>query len=86
MRARRLPITTVRPGDVVSIHLRGRVSERINSYGGRVNEADAIAVRINASWSRFGVWPTETSGEIVIPWSRIDRIRIETPATIGGAR
>lgn len=76
-RAPRLPVSSLRPGEVVTVHLKGRALETINSYGGTVVEIDAVALRLDAAWSRFSLTPSPASGEIVVPWSRIDRVRIE---------
>ena len=73
------PVTTLRPGEEVTVHLRGRAVDAINAYGGEVVAADATALRLALSWSRFSPSPSPAAGEVVIPWSRIDRVRVEAP-------
>lgn len=80
MTRRSLSISTVKPGDAVTVHLTGRASERINTWGGEVVAVDGVAVRIEASWYRTGLWSGAAEGEKVIPWGRIDRIGVEAPS------
>lgn len=70
-------ITTLAPGEEVVIHLRGAAAQAINAYGGRVLGVDATAIRLHATWSRFCLTPNATTGVVLVPWSRIDRVRIE---------
>ncbi len=73
----RRPIATLRPGEHVVIDLRGPAIDRINQFGGVVAAVDDTAVRLDAHWRRFGWSPDAAEGERVIPWARIDRVRIE---------
>ncbi len=78
--AKRLPIASVTAGEHVTLHLRGRASDAINAWGGEVVAVDGVALRIATTWRRFCLSPSPTAGEVIIPWSRIDRIRIEEPS------
>ena len=80
MTRRSLPITTVAPGDAVTVHLTGRADERINTWGGEVLAVDGVAVKLAAAWYRCGLWANTAEGEKVIPWGRIDHINVEAPA------
>lgn len=75
----RRPVTTLRVGERVVVDLRGPAIDRINQYGGVIVAVDDTAVRLDAAWRRFGWSPDATEGEIALPWSRIDRVRIEAP-------
>ncbi len=71
---------TLRPGETVSVTLRGRFANTINisAYGGTVLGVDPVALRVAVSWRRLGTLPPSTStGEVVIPWPRVDRIKVE---------
>jgi len=71
----RLPITTLHPGELVVVVLRGKPTlERINSWGGTVVAGDGIAVRLTAEWFKCGIWPHAPEGERVIPWSTIAQV------------
>ena len=86
MSRRSLPITTVKPGDAVTVHLTGRATDRINAWGGEVVAVDGVAIRIRADWHRFCLSAAPAEGEKVIPWGRIERINVEAPpAAEGGA-
>lgn len=76
-RTPRLPVSALSPGEAVTVHLKGRAVETINAYGGVVVSVDAVAVRLDAAWSRFTLTATPTTGEIIVPWSRVDRVRVE---------
>ena len=73
-------VTTLRPGDLVTVRLRFRHVDDVNTWAGEIVDADAAAIRIRAFWYRIGLSPRDAEGERIIPWSRIDDIRIE-PAT-----
>ncbi len=75
----RRPLTALRPGELVTAHLRGRAVDAVNAYSGEVLASDATALRLAAAWSRFGLTPSAAEGEVVIPSSRIDRVRVEAP-------
>ncbi|MDP9363782.1 MAG: hypothetical protein M3Q10_06085 [Chloroflexota bacterium] len=75
----RRPVTTLRPGEVVTVHLKGRSAERINAYGGRVLDVDSVAIRIETAWSRFCLAPSLATGERVLPWAVVDRVVVEAP-------
>ena len=62
MSRRSLPITTVEPGDAVTIHLRGRAIDAINAWGGEVLAVDGAAVRIRADWYHFWLAPWHPRG------------------------
>ena len=85
MTRRALPIGAIAPGTPATVHLTGRASERINSWGGEVVAVDGVALRLKASWYRCGLWSSTAEGEKVIPWGRIDRINVEAPAAEEGA-
>ena len=75
-------ITTLRPGDEVAVHLRGRAAGSVNAYGGTVLDADAAGIRLDARWRRFApgrlaLVRAPASGQVVIPWARVDRVRVE---------
>ena len=84
MSRRSLPITTIKPGDAVTVHLTGRAAERVNTWGGTVLAVDGVAVKLAAAWSRFGLWANAAEGEKVLPWGRIESISVEAPAAEGG--
>ncbi len=74
------PVPTLRPGETVCVTLRGRFVDTINisAYGGTVLGVDPVALRVAVSWRRLGTLPPSTlSGEVVIPWLRVDRIKVE---------
>jgi len=81
MTRRTLPITTVRPGDLVTISLAGRAMGRTNTWAGTVIAVDSVAIRIAASWTRFTLQVNHAEGEHVIPWRTIASIRIHAAAT-----
>ena len=83
MSRRSLPVTTVKPGDAVTVHLTGRATDRINAWGGEVLAVDGVALRIRADWHRFGLWPNAAEGEKVLPWARIESISVNAPAAEG---
>ena len=77
MSARGRPVTTLAPGDRVTVRLRGRATDRVNAWGGEVVAADGTALRLRVSWYRFGLGPCPAAGERVIPWGRIEDVRLE---------
>ena len=70
------PVTTLRPGDRVTVHLRGRGAHATNAWIGTVLGVDATAVRLAAEASRTALSWCHAEGEHVIPWGRIDRVAI----------
>ena len=60
--------------------LSGKMIERTNAWLGTVLAVDATAVRIAAEASRFTLDWRATEGERIIPWSRIDDVRVTWPA------
>ena len=72
-----IPVTTLKRGDRVVIHLRGRAIDRINAWAGEVVAVDGAAIRTAAHRSRFCLSHHAAGGERVIPWPRVGFVKIE---------
>lgn len=73
------PTTTLRPGEIVVVGLRGPAAHRLNQCGGEVIAADAVAVRVRLAWTMVDLRSSPAHGEMVVPWSRVDRVTVEAP-------
>ena len=82
MTRRTMPITTLRAGDRVTIHLTGRSLDRTHTWAGTVTAVDGRAVRIDPNWYRFtlAIHSARPGEEVVIPWSRIEAVTVHEPA------
>ena len=77
MVARAAPMTTVAPGGLVIVSLSGKAIDRISQWAGEVVAVDRAAIRLKTSWFRLGLSPCPSESERVIPWSKIDDVKIE---------
>ena len=77
MVARSTPMTTVAPGDLVIVRLSGKAIDRISQWAGEVVAVDGVAIRLKTCWFRLGLSPSPSESERVIPWSKIDDVKIE---------
>ena len=70
-------VATLEPGQRAAVHRRGRAVHAINASAAEDVAVDGVAVRLAVHWCRFTLSPTQATGEVVIPWSRVDRGGIE---------
>ncbi len=77
MSRRTLPMTTLAAGDLVTIDLRGRAIDRVHQWAGEVIAVDGVAIRLRTCWYRIGLSACPSESERVIPWARIDNVRLE---------
>lgn len=76
-RAARFPIPSLVPSELVTIRLQEPTTETVNACDGRVLDVDATAIPLDASWSRFSLTPSPTSGVVIVPRGRVERIEVE---------
>ena len=70
-------VKTLAAGDPVVISLKGRAIDAINAWAGEVVSVDGTAIRVRVAWYRFTLSTMAAEGERVIPWSRIESVKIE---------
>jgi len=70
-------LTTLAVGESVSVRLRDDRGQGGGMIGGTLVAVDSVAIRLAVEWLRRGLWPEPASGETIVPWTRIEIIRLE---------